>query len=60
MQCAGFYDAPRLFRGQEAIDIYGGTLGELLCRKADQVLHLHLHLLLPLHLLLHLNLAACT
>jgi len=26
----------RLFRGQEAIDIYGGTLGELLCRKADQ------------------------
>ena len=26
----------RLFRGQEAVDIYGGTLGELLCKKADQ------------------------
>lgn len=26
----------RLFRGNEAVDIYGGTLGELLCRKADQ------------------------
>jgi len=26
----------RLFRGREAVDIYGGTLGELLCRKADQ------------------------
>ena len=26
-----------MFRGQEAVDIYGGTLGELLCRKADQV-----------------------
>ena len=26
----------RLFRGQEAVEIYGGTLGELLCRKADQ------------------------
>lgn len=26
----------RLFRGEEAVSIYGGTLGELLCRKADQ------------------------
>jgi len=26
----------RLFRGEEAQSIYGGTLGELLCRKADQ------------------------
>ena len=26
----------RLLRGQEAVEIYGGTLGELLCKKADQ------------------------
>jgi len=26
----------KLFRGEEAVSIYGGTLGELLCRKADQ------------------------
>jgi len=26
----------KLFRGEEAISIYGGTLGELLCRKADE------------------------
>ena len=26
----------RLFRGQDALDFYDGTLGELLCRKADQ------------------------
>merc|ERR1712106_168083 len=26
----------RLFRGEEAVSIYGGTLGELLCRKADE------------------------
>merc|ERR1719348_57386 len=26
----------RLFRGEEAISIYAGTLGELLCRKADE------------------------
>ena len=26
----------RLFRGEDALRIYDGTLGELLCRKADQ------------------------
>jgi len=26
----------KLFRGEEAVSIYGGTLGELLARKADQ------------------------
>jgi len=26
----------RLFRGEEAQEIYGGTLGELLCQKADE------------------------
>ena len=26
----------KLFRGEEAVSIYGGTLGELLSRKADQ------------------------
>ena len=26
----------RLFRGEDAVRIYDGTLGQLLCRKANQ------------------------
>ena len=29
-------DLRSFFRGQEAEDIYGGSLGELLCEKADE------------------------